>query len=100
MKKIIRDNVRTEYSLDNIQEKNDGCESITTCPEEIPIIKKQNISTVSPHLQKPIKTIDGVTPFLEAYSKGIRERKGGFTISCKENYDVNGDLNFEYAVKD
>ena len=100
MKKSKHDNTSTELAADNIQEKNDSCESITTCPEEITIIKKQNISTASPHLQKPIKTIDGVTPFLEAYSKGIRERKGGFAISCKENYDVNGDLNFDYSLID
>lgn len=58
------------------------------------------ISNSSPEKKRSIKIIDGVTPFLEAYCQGIRERKGTFTIETKTIYDENGQMNLEYKLKD
>ena len=99
MKKIISENFGTEFSLDNFQEQTYDSESDLTL-HNLTLSNYQNISPVSTDAQKSTNTIDGVIPFLEAYCKGIRERKGAFTISCQDIYDTNGILNFDYSLED
>lgn len=60
----------------------------------------QIIPNIQHEDKKKIRIIDGMTPFLEAYCQGIRERKGTFTIETKTIYDENGQMNFEYNLKD
>lgn len=60
----------------------------------------RTISNITSEEKRFIKIIDGVTPFLEAYCQGIRERKGTFTIETKTIYDENRQMNFEYKLKD
>ena len=45
-----------------------------------------------------VKVIDGVTPFLEAYCKGMRTGKKEFTIDVETVYDENGKLDFIYRL--
>ena len=45
-----------------------------------------------------IKVIDGFTPFIEEYCKGIRTGKKEFTIDVERVYDKNSNLDFIYRL--
>lgn len=61
---------------------------------------EESISSNSSDKKNSITVIDGVTPFLEVYCQGIRERKGSFAINVERVYDENGYLDFIYTLKD
>ena len=45
-----------------------------------------------------VKVIDGFTPFIEEYCKGIRTGKKEFTIDVKRVYDKHSNLDFIYTL--
>lgn len=88
-----------DYSVIKPQTELYHCE----CGQSKADITPHNITVISnstPEEKRSIRIIDGVTPFLEAYSQGIRERKGTFSIETITVYDENGQMNFEYKLKD
>ena len=45
-----------------------------------------------------VQVIDGFTPFLEEYCKGIRTGKEEFTIDVERVYDKHSNLDFIYRL--
>lgn len=45
-----------------------------------------------------VMVIDGFTPFIEEYCKGIRTGKKEFTIDVETVYDKNSNLDFIYRL--
>ena len=45
-----------------------------------------------------VKVIDGFTPFIEEYCKGIRSGKKEFTIEVGRIYDEHSNLDFIYRL--
>lgn len=47
-----------------------------------------------------VMVIDGFTPFIEEYCKGIRTGKKDFTIDVERVYDKNSNLDFIYRLNE
>ena len=55
-------------------------------------------STNSSTGNNSVMVIDGFTPFIEEYCKGIRTGKKEFTIDVQRVYDKNSNLDFIYRL--
>ncbi|MFV8339318.1 hypothetical protein ACNQGL_08595 [Flavobacterium sp. LB3P21] len=55
-------------------------------------------STNSSTGNNSVQVIDGFTPFVEEYCKGIRTGKKEFTIDVERVYDKHSNLDFIYSL--
>lgn len=55
-------------------------------------------STNSSTGNNSVQVIDGFTPFIEEYCKGIRTGKKEFTIDVERVYDKHSNLDFIYRL--
>lgn len=76
------------------------CRKCGRARKDLTVGNEKSFPSNSSNKKNSIHVIDGVTPFIEVYCQGIRERKGGFAISCESVYDENGHLDFIYTLKD
>lgn len=63
-----------------------------------PVTTKAMRESTPPTGNNSVLVIDGFTPFIEEYCKGIRTGKKEFTIDVERVYDEHSNLDFIYRV--
>ena len=64
-------------------------------PVTTEVKKKSNKSSTG---NNAVQVIDGFTPFIEEYCKGIQSGKKKFTIDVERVYDKHSNLDFVYRL--